>query len=147
MEPNRTALIVDDEPLDLEFLRDVLEDAGFSVLSAGNYDEGVRTFDAAREEIDLLIVDVSLPGKNGIELARHLWQIKPGLKLLFASGHVGAEVIRFYGMHTGDQHFLQKPFSRQELVGRVSEILESPQPSPWTETAGTEEKPEARNRN
>jgi two-component system sensor histidine kinase EvgS len=124
-------LVVDDEPLDVQFQRDVLESAGLVVLDAENYDTALAVFEGHKDEIDLLLVDVSLPGKNGVELAKELLRRKPALRLLFVSGHVGSEVIRFYGMKTTDQHFLQKPFSDKILLARVEEVLRSPEPLPW----------------
>src|SRR5215471_11255410 len=133
MDSSRTALIVDDEREDVEFLKRVLSGAGFTVYGAASYDEGVRLFDFQNEEIDLLLVDVSLPGRNGVELAKELLKRKPNLRLLFVSGHVGAEVIRFYGMQTTDRHFLQKPFTGTALIARISEIMQSSTRVPWTE--------------
>jgi DNA-binding response OmpR family regulator len=133
MDPNRTALIVDDEYLDVEFLTRVLTGAGFSVYSANSYDEAMQVFDEHHEEIDLLLVDVSLPGRNGVELAKDLLKRNSDLRLLFVSGHVGAEVIRFYGMQTTDRHFLEKPFTSTALLARVREIMQSSAHVPWTE--------------
>jgi two-component system cell cycle sensor histidine kinase/response regulator CckA len=128
---NEVALVVDDEPLDVEFIRRSLNTAGFRVLDAGTYDSAVQVFEEHHEEIGLLLLDVSLPGKNGVDLAKALLRRKPALRLLFISGHVGSEVIRFYGMRTTDLLFLQKPFTSQTLLTRVREILESSEPLPW----------------
>ena len=146
MDSNRTALVVDDEYLDVEFLKRVLIVAGFEVYSAGSYDEAMRVFDERHEEIDLLLIDVSLPGRNGVELAKDLLKRKSDLRLLFVSGHVGAEVIRFYGMQTTDRHFLQKPFTSVALLARVREIMRSSARVPWTEPDRREEKPGAANK-
>jgi DNA-binding response OmpR family regulator len=76
-------LVVDDEPLDVELIRRVLTGGGFQVLDADSYDSAMRVFDEAHSRIDLVLVDVSLPGKNGVELAKELVKRKPGLRLLF----------------------------------------------------------------
>jgi len=131
-------LVVDDEPLDVDLIRRVLTVGGFQVLDADSYDSAIRVFDEAHSGIDLLLVDVSLPGKNGVELAKVLVKRKPGLRLLFVSGHVGFEVVRFYGMRTTDRHFLQKPFRSEVLLARVRETLQSSEALPWAETEQTE---------
>jgi DNA-binding response OmpR family regulator len=127
----------------VEFLKRVLIGAGFIVHDASSYDEAIRAFDYHNEEIDLLLVDVSLPGRNGVELARELLRRKSDLRLLFVSGHVGAEVIRFYGMQTTDRHFLQKPFTSTALIARIQEIMQSPTDAPWAEPERGDEKPGA----
>ena len=146
MDANRTALIVDDERLDVEFLKRVLTGAGFTVYTAAAYEEAIRIFDFQNEEIDLLLVDVSLPGRNGVELAQELLKRKHDLRLLFVSGHVGAEVIRFYGMQTTDRHFLQKPFTSTALLARINEIMQSSTRVPWTTPDPEEDKPGAANK-
>ena len=118
-------LVVDDEEVDINFVRGVLErDRRFTVFSAGNFDEAVREFEL-RQPIDLALLDVALPGRNGVDLAKHLLGLQPDLRILFVSGHVGASVIRFYGMNAGDEHFLQKPFTAVTLLERVEQALVS----------------------
>jgi two-component system cell cycle sensor histidine kinase/response regulator CckA len=128
-----TVLVVDDEAPDLAFIREALTSANFDVLAADGYDTAMQLFDSRRDEIDLLLADVSLPVKTGIELARALLRSKPGLKVLFVSGHVGAEVIRFHGLPASDHHFLQKPFRADALIARVHELLNSTDPLDWLE--------------
>jgi DNA-binding response OmpR family regulator len=132
-ENHELVLIVDDEPLALDVMRHVLSAAGFRILDAGSYEEAARVFEAHEEEIDLLLADVSLPGKNGIDLAKCLLKRKPSLRVLFVSGHV-----------TTDRHFLQKPFTSQTLLTRVQEVLKSPD-RPWSGNEQTDEKSEAAN--
>ena len=124
-------LVVDDEKLDTEFMRRVLEGAAFDVLTAEDYATGVETFRTRKDEIGMALLDVSLATRNGVELAKELLTLKPDLKVLFVSGHVGAEVIRFYGLAASDRHFLRKPFREAELLARVREILKSDDPLQW----------------
>jgi two-component system, cell cycle sensor histidine kinase and response regulator CckA len=128
-----TVLVVDDEAPDRDFIRRALNSVNFDVLGADGYDSAAQLFDSRREDIDLLLTDVSLPGKTGIELARALLRSKPGLKVLFVSGHVGAEVIRFHGLPASDHHFLQKPFRADVLIARVRGLLNSADPLDWLE--------------
>ena len=122
-----TVLVVDDEPSDLEPTRLALEEAGFEVLTGDSYETALAIFEPNARDVGLAILDVSLPGRNGVELYRELEKRNPGIKVLFVSGHVGAEVIRFYGFEATDLHFLQKPFHSDELVERVGEIIRVPQ--------------------
>ena len=129
----RTVLVVDDEASDIAFISKALQSAGLGVLESDSYDSAVQLFDARHDEIGLLLADVSLPGKTGIELARVLLRRKRDLKVLFVSGHVGAEVIRFHGLPASDRHFLQKPFRAEDLADRAKELLESTDPLDWLE--------------
>jgi DNA-binding response OmpR family regulator len=107
----------------------VLEHAGgFRVVAATDYDEGVKAFEGQGGAVDLAVIDVALPGKNGVELAKTLVAAKPEMCVLFVSGHVGGSVIRFYGIDAGDEHFLQKPFDHTTLLRRVQQALVSARP-------------------
>ena len=128
-------LIVDDEALDAESMQSALESVGFRVITANNPASARQRFLERAAEIDLLLIDVSLPGKNGVEVAKEFLRVRPDLRVLFDSGHVGAEVIRFYGLPATDRHFLQKPFDAQTLLDRVEEILASSEPVPFSKSA------------
>jgi DNA-binding response OmpR family regulator len=132
--PNRhiVVLVVDDEEIDSVLMRRSLERAGgFRVLEARNYDSAVRLFAEQGGGIDLLIVDVSLPGRNGVDLARWLLRQRAELKVLFVSGWVGAELLRSHGIVESDRHFLGKPFRPAELLERVRSVLGEPGGVEW----------------
>jgi DNA-binding response OmpR family regulator len=121
-----TVLVVDDEPHDIEATRNPLEKAGFLVFSADSIESALQIFRRNARGFDMAVLDISLPGRNGVDLYQELLTLNPNLKVLFVSGHVGAEIIRFYGLRATDRHFLQKPFDAAGLVARVREIIESP---------------------
>ena len=121
-----TVLVVDDEPNDVEAVRNPLEKSGFLVFSADSTDSALKIFQHNARGFDMAVLDISLPEKNGVDLYQELLALNPNLKVLFVSGHVGAEVIRFYGLRATDRYFLQKPFESAVLVTRVREIIESP---------------------
>src|SRR5437879_709410 len=141
----KTILLVDDEESDREQIRNILHSQDYMVLEAGAYHDAMRVFEKNRVAVDLLISDISLPGKNGCDLAIALREQKADLRVLFISGHVGAEVCRFYGLEITDVHFLRKPFAPADLLERVSLILKSAaafpklceRPAPKTRTAGS----------
>lgn len=117
-------LLIDDEPNDLQAICEILQNAGYSVVSGSNYFQGVRMFE--RHGADLIVVDVALPQRNGFELARELSRSAPYLKVLFISAYSGAELLRFYGISMEDRHFLAKPFTAEDLKARVREVLDDP---------------------
>ncbi len=138
-----TLLVVDDEASDIEAMRRTLEGAGFQVLAADSYDTALQVFDERQLEISAALIDISLPGKNGVELAQELLKRNPNVKILFISGHVGAEVIRFYGLRVTDRHFLKKPFSSDVLLSRVQEVLNSLKKIRLHDSAGQPQKTDA----
>lgn len=116
-------LLVDDEIADLELMCSTLRKDGHSVIPASGYLAGIHTFRLHKGGFDLFITDVSLPEKNGCELARNLLAMEPSLKVLFVSAAAGAEVCRFYGMLGPGLHFLEKPVRPDKFLRLVRLIL------------------------
>ena len=136
-EYSGTVLLVDDEETDRTSIRESLQSEGFQIIEAGAYREAAQAFAANQSSIALLIADISLPDGNGCELAVTLRNDKPDLRVLFVSGHVGAEVCRFYGLEITDVHFLRKPFTGKQLISRVRRVMKSPHTFPRRFSSGT----------
>jgi two-component system cell cycle sensor histidine kinase/response regulator CckA len=133
-------LIVDDEEIDSVVMRRALErSGGFSVLEARSYEAAVDLFAQKKADIDLAVIDVSLPGRSGIDLGRSFLRERSDLKLLFVSGWVGAELLRTHQMAESDQHFLAKPFRPADLVARVRSLLEGTAGNEWLDDANASE--------
>jgi two-component system cell cycle sensor histidine kinase/response regulator CckA len=131
------ALVVDDEPVDLTFIKHILEATlGMTVFTAASFYQAIEVFDAHASEITLLVTDVSLPGKTGIDLARAVLRKNRDLKILFTSGWVGAAALRAQEVPPNDRHFLPKPFRYSDLVEKVKEILRMDEPISWIEPNG-----------
>jgi DNA-binding NtrC family response regulator len=125
LQKHKTILLIDDEASQRAFMRRVLEDAGYNVLEGGDYDQALVIHNQHRGKIDVLLTDISLPGRNGYELVKDLIAINPDLNAIFVSGAAGSEVCRFHGMATTDVHFLEKPFKAADLLQRVRRVLEA----------------------
>lgn len=124
-------LIVDDEEVDRAVMRRTLERAGVVVLEAATYEGAAELFSIRSGEIDLAIIDVSLPGGNGIDLGRAFLRQRRDVKFLFTSGWVGGELLRMHRIEDSERHFLPKPFRPADLVARVRSILEEPGGADW----------------
>ena len=135
LQKDKTILLIDDEDSQRRFMHSVLEDAGYNVLDGSDYEEALVIHKQHGGRINVLLTDISLPGKNGCELAKTLLEIDPGLKVIFISGATGAEVCRFHGIVTTDLHFLEKPFRAADLLQRLRDVLENGGPL-LTRTAG-----------
>jgi two-component system, cell cycle sensor histidine kinase and response regulator CckA len=125
---NETILLVEDSDSLRTLTSKLLTDCGYHVLDAHCAAEALRTAHAHRGTISLLITDLSLPGISGITLARNLRRILPGLAALYTSG---------YSDHTLQPNariephsFLEKPFTRNELLIKVRGLLDSQQTHP-----------------
>jgi DNA-binding response OmpR family regulator len=129
-----TILVVDDETSTRKRIRALLHHADYNVVEARDFAGARALFERRRDEIDLMLIDVSIPGNNGCELAKAALAAKPGVQVLLMSGLAGAQVCRFYGIPATDVHFLEKPFRDSALLARVKYILGSAEPLTGTAT-------------
>jgi CheY-like chemotaxis protein len=90
---SETLLLVEDEPALLRLGKAMLEQAGYTVFSAGTPSEAIRIAEG-RDSIDLLVTDVVMPEMNGYDLSARLSLLFPGLPSLFVSGYTGSEIRR-----------------------------------------------------
>jgi len=112
-------LVVDDDPTVSEVVGGYLERAGFSVQHAG---EGATGLELARlSPPDLVVLDVMLPGLDGIEVCRRLRAVSDVPIIMLTA--LGGEVDRVLGLEVGADDYLTKPFSPRELVLRVQSVL------------------------
>jgi PAS domain S-box-containing protein len=119
-----TILLVEDEPAILEMTTRMLGRLGYTVLAAGTPGEAVRLAQERSGRIDLLMTDVVMPEMNGRDLAKKLLSIYPDIRRLFMSGYT-ANVIADHGVLDEGVHFIQKPFSLNELGVKLREALEA----------------------
>ncbi len=117
-----TILVVDDEELMTDVCQQILQRMGFKVLIAKSGLEAVEVFNANRDIIDLVILDIILPGMDGGAIYERLKEIKPGIKVLIASGYtINGKASEL--MKKGCKGFIQKPFRKNELSLKLNEIL------------------------
>jgi len=120
MSREATILIVDDEPDVREVLEEYFTAHGFSAIGAENA-AAARAI-AARQAIDLALVDVHMPGEDGLSLARHLRERYAKIAILMLTS-AGAVVDRVVGLEMGADDYVTKPFDPRELLARVKSVL------------------------
>jgi len=115
----KTVLVVDDEPQIVQLVRDYLEHGGFSVLSAADGPTALRV--ARTQRPDLVILDLGLPGLDGLDVTRSLRR-EGGVPIIMLTAR-GDESDKLVGLELGADDYLTKPFSPKELVARVRAVL------------------------
>jgi signal transduction histidine kinase/CheY-like chemotaxis protein len=126
---NEVILLVEDEPILRELVREILSGLGYRIVEAGNGVEALKTWDDQGGKIDLLLTDMVMPeGFSGRDLAMQLRTRKPGLKVIYTSGY-SAEIM---GRDTElrDAPFLAKPYAAPQLAKIVRDCLDAKIPTP-----------------
>lgn len=121
-ERSAKILVVEDEEMVRKFVIKALQLKNFTVIPARNPLEAFEIVDFTKDQIDLVITDVIMPFKNGKEMAKEIAQINPSIKILFISGYA-EKIIVEHGVLAQGTHFLAKPFSPEELINKVVNVL------------------------
>jgi len=116
---SKSVLVIDDEPKISELCRDYLLAAGYSVLTAADGPQGLAL--ARREKPDLVVLDLMLPGMDGLDVCRELRR-DGSVPIIMLTARVD-ESDRLVGLELGADDYLTKPFSPRELVARVRTVL------------------------
>lgn len=115
--------MVDDERISRRVAYRILSEEGYRVLEADSGHEALDVLDQARGRVDLLLVDVVMPGCDGVQLALQALERWPEQHILYMSAHP-AEVLVRHGLPSLDVPFLAKPYTRGEVLAKVKEALE-----------------------
>ncbi|MCB2148723.1 MAG: PAS domain S-box protein [Deltaproteobacteria bacterium] len=120
-----TVLLVDDEALILVVGGSMLEKLGYQVIRAGNGEEAINLLSGMKEKVDLVILDLIMPGLDGGKTYNRIRKIDPTMRVLLSSGYAldgQAEAV----LKKGCNGFIQKPFTLQELSNKIRSILDPP---------------------
>jgi DNA-binding response OmpR family regulator len=121
----KTIYIVDDEKRIRDLIRAYLEKEGYSVRDFSNADSALQSFN--RQPCDMLVIDIMMPGKNGLELCREIRKASD-VPIIIVSAK-DEEIDRILGLELGSDDYISKPFSPRELVIRVKNIFRRLAPS------------------
>jgi CheY-like chemotaxis protein len=124
----KTVLVLEDEPDVRKLVATMLASHGYKVLTAANGESAIKTFQKARQPVDLVLLDVVAPGLSGPMVAERLTELQPGLRVLYMSGYDNTNVVQRYVVDKGHA-LLTKPFTERQLAIKVREMLR-------TESAG-----------
>src|SRR5215475_2589891 len=112
-----TILVVDDEPTVLSLCQRMLQVAGYNVLAANGGEAALRLSNDPQNSIDLALLDIMMPGLNGIELANRLQAKHPNLPVVLMSGYSVVEIQRIVGEHP--YRIIWKPFKTESLLRMI----------------------------
>lgn len=118
-----TILVIEDEDAVREMLKTALDRDGFRVLAAAGGNEALNLCESAVEPIDLLLTDIVMPGTSGTDLAGYLAVRYPEMRVVRMSGFTEA-MLGESGLRRDDSLFLQKPFSREQMLTTIHQALE-----------------------
>lgn len=117
-----TILLAEDETKVRVFIKKLLEEFGYKIIDAADGDEAVRKFMLNKDKIQLVILDLIMPNKNGKEAYEEMRKIKPDFKALFMSGYTG-EVLQEREILEEDLNFLSKPVLPSSLLKKIRDML------------------------
>lgn len=121
-----TVLIAEDDEAFRMVLSRGLKEHGYGVLEASNADEALSLAKAHSGEIQLLLTDIRMPGKNGVELAEELLRSRPGTGILYMTGYPDTDILDKH--HVNEEAQLRKPVEFPLLLAKVREVLDKGRP-------------------
>lgn len=126
MSPKATILIVDDEPDVREVLEEYFTAQGYNALTVESASAARKL--ASQHPIDLALIDIHMPGEDGLSLARHLREQYRSMAIVMLTS-AGTVVDRIVGLEMGADDYVAKPFDPRELLARVKSVLRRTTPA------------------
>jgi signal transduction histidine kinase/ActR/RegA family two-component response regulator len=119
-----TILVVDDDDQIRELTEEALQDYGYKTLSADSGEQALDIFKEKAKDIDLVLMDLNMPGMGGSQCTRKMVTLDPSVRVLVASGYAanghGKAALEF-----GAKDFISKPFQAQKLLAKVRQVLDA----------------------
>jgi CheY-like chemotaxis protein len=120
---NETILLVEDEQAILQICREILERYGYQVYTADSPEKALAVAAEMEKAVDLLVIDVIMPGMNGQDLQERICYFHPHARTLFISGYT-SNVLERHGFNEESVQLLRKPFTVKEFAGKVRSMLQ-----------------------
>ncbi len=117
-----TVLLVDDEEALRSLMATALEEAGTKVFEAGDGEEGLEQFHRHAEEIDVVVLDLTMPRLGGEEVFQRIRATRPGTCVILSSGYTEEDINRQFA-GKGLSGFIEKPFTPSELIEKIRSVL------------------------
>jgi two-component system cell cycle sensor histidine kinase/response regulator CckA len=121
---NKTLLVVDDEQVILESLRSLLAQYGFKVITTDTGEEALKIYDQEAGNIDLVILDLGMPGKGGHQTMIEIFESYPDAKVIITSGYTASSSVQTL-LKDGATSFLRKPYKFGDLIKELKKAFDS----------------------
>jgi PAS domain S-box-containing protein len=124
-EPPRgseTILVVEDDKILRGLAVKLLQEGGYHVIEAEDAENALKILSSTGVEVDLLLTDIVMPGKTGVELLAEAKRIRQNLRAVFMSGYAG-DLVTQHGVLVQEHSFLEKPFTKRALLTKVYSVL------------------------
>lgn len=121
LRTGQLVLVVDDEEIVRDVVTKALEQAGFEVYGASTGEEGVELFGQHADRVEVIVMDMTMPGMNGVETSQEIWKLRPEVPIVLSSGR--PEEVSARDLEGGFVLFLRKPFRSAALIDAVREAL------------------------
>jgi len=115
-------LVIDDEEILIDVIKDVLNLMNIPAVFAASGAAGIELFTSHKESIRLILLDVLMPGIGGVETYSRIFEMNPGIKVIFMSGYPANDALAIQKL-PGKIEFLKKPFSVQEIMSIIQKML------------------------
>jgi len=123
LKGTETVLLVDDQEAVIAVGNAILHTLGYTVIMAKNGKEAIAIFEGNKEKIDLVILDMIMPGMSGAETFDAIKGINPGIKVILSSGYsLEGQAAKI--LERGCNGFIQKPFNVSDLSRKIREVLD-----------------------
>jgi hypothetical protein len=113
-----TILVAEDDMMVRKLIKEILEEAGYEVLEASDGEEALREFQSNQDEIQMLLLDVIMPKKNGKEVYEAVRTTRPDIRAIFISGY-DADIIHKKGIIEEGIEFVTKPIASDKLLTKI----------------------------
>jgi DNA-binding NtrC family response regulator len=120
-------LLVDDEKLLLELLAELLIQFGYTPLLAENGERALEVLKAEAGRIDMVVLDLNMPGMGGLRCLQEMLGMDPGLKVLISSGYAASRKVN-EALKSGAAGFVAKPYNHAHILEKIREILDGGKP-------------------
>lgn len=118
-----TVFVIDDEENIRIMAADMLTDSGYNVITSGDGEEALKIFRQSADKMDLVLLDMIMPGIDGPEILNRLKELKPDVKVILSSG-ISAEDVPEDMLQSETVEFIEKPYLIEELLVKINNMIQ-----------------------
>ena len=122
LKGTETILIAEDDPFVREYLNTTISEYGYNVLTANDGEEAIKIYEKNQDKVDIVVLDVIMPKKNGKEVYNFIKKVKPNIKAIFMSGYT-QDILTSKGIYEEGLEFVAKPIDVVNLLRKVRYLI------------------------